>query len=78
MSLTGTLVNTRAIIAGGLRGVSSGKGFPERIKTIMVQAFGLSILLVGIERARAVTDLIVTISCMLFSAITGELLRAEY
>jgi len=76
--LTGTLVNTGAIVAGGLIGVSVGKRLPARIKTIMVQALGLSVVLVGIQMALAVTDLIVTIGCMLVGAITGELIRIEY
>jgi len=76
--LTGTLVNTGAILAGGLIGISIGKRLPDRIKTIMVQALGLSVLLVGIQMALAVTDLIVTIGCMLVGAITGELIRIEY
>lgn len=76
--MTGTLVNTGAIVAGGLIGVSIGKHLPERIKTIMVQALGLSVVLVGIQMALAVTDLIVTIGCMLAGAITGELIRIEY
>jgi len=76
--LNGTLVNTAAIIAGGLIGISAGGYLPERIKTIMVQALGLSVLLVGIQMALTVTDLIVTIGCMLVGAITGELLRIEY
>jgi len=76
--LNGTLVNTAAIIAGGLIGISVGKHLPDRIKTIMVQALGLSVLLVGIQMALTVTDLIVTIGCMLVGAVTGELLRIEY
>ncbi len=76
--MTGTLVNTGAIIAGGLIGVSAGKRLPGRIKTIMVQALGLSVVLVGVQMALAVTDLIVTIGCMLVGAITGELVRIEY
>ena len=76
--MNGTLVNTAAIIAGGLIGISVGKHLPDRIKTIMVQALGLSVLLVGIQMALTVTDLIVTIGCMLVGAVTGELLRIEY
>ncbi len=76
--MTGTLVNTGAIIAGSLIGISVGKHLPERIKTIMVQALGLSVLLVGIKMALDVTDLIVTIGCMLLGAVTGELIRIEY
>lgn len=75
--MTGTLVNTGAIVAGGLIGVSVGRRLPERVKTIMVQALGLSVVLVGIQMALAVTDLIVTIGCMLAGAVTGEVIRIE-
>lgn len=78
MFLNGTLVNTAAIIAGGLIGISAGGYLPERIKTIMVQALGLSVVLVGLKMALSVTDLIVTIGCLLVGAITGELIRIEY
>ncbi len=76
--MTGTLVNTGAVIAGGLIGVSLGKRLPERVKLIMMQALGLSVVLVGIKMALTVTDLIVTIGCMLVGAITGELIRIEF
>ncbi|MFO8163155.1 MAG: DUF554 domain-containing protein [Thermodesulfobacteriota bacterium] len=76
--MTGTLVNTGVIIAGGLIGVTIRKRLPERIKTIMIQALGLSVVLVGIQMALAVTDLIVTMGCMLVGAITGELIRIEH
>ncbi len=76
--MNGTLVNTAAIIVGGLIGISAGGYLPERIKTIMVQALGLSVVLVGLKMALSVTDLIVTIGCLLVGAITGELIRIEY
>ncbi len=76
--MNGTLVNTAAIIAGGLIGISVGGSLPERIKNIMIQALGLSVLLVGMKMALTVTDLIVTIGCMLVGAVTGELIRIEY
>jgi len=78
MSLNGTLVNTAAIIAGGLIGISVGGYLPERIKNIMIQALGLSVLLVGMQMALTVTDLIVTIGCMLVGGVTGELIQIEY
>ncbi len=75
--MTGTLVNAGAVVVGSFIGVSVGKYLPERIKTIMVQALGLSVLLVGIEMALEVTDLIATIGCVLAGALTGEVIRIE-
>ena len=40
--MTGTFVNAGAILAGGLIGLAAGRRLPERVKTIPVQALGLS------------------------------------
>jgi len=48
---TGTLVNIIAIIAGGALGVYLKKGIPERFKTTIMQAIGLSVVIVGISGA---------------------------
>lgn len=48
---TGTIVNIIAIIAGGAIGVILKKGIPERFKTTIMQAIGLSVVIVGISGA---------------------------
>lgn len=48
---TGTLINIIAIIAGGAIGVILKKGIPERFKTTIMQAIGLSVVIVGISGA---------------------------
>jgi uncharacterized membrane protein YqgA involved in biofilm formation len=75
--LTGTIVNTGAILAGSLIGISTGKFLPERIKTIAVQALGLSVVLIGLKMALSGKEPIVTIGCVLLGAITGELIKIE-
>ncbi|MDP4093964.1 MAG: DUF554 domain-containing protein [Bacillota bacterium] len=45
----GTLVNTAAIIAGGTAGTFIKKGLPERFKNTVMQAIGLSVLIIGIS-----------------------------
>lgn len=47
----GTLVNVIAIIIGGALGVILKKGIPERFKTTIMQAIGLSVVIVGISGA---------------------------
>jgi hypothetical protein len=47
----GTLVNAAAIIAGGLAGIFIKKGLPEKYKSIIMQAIGLSVLFIGISGA---------------------------
>jgi len=75
--LIGTFANTGAILAGSLIGISAGKYLPERIKTIIMQALGLSVVLIGLKMALSGRDPIVAIGCVLLGAITGELIRIE-
>lgn len=75
--MTGTLVNTGAILAGSLIGISAGKFLPERIKTIAMQALGLSVVLIGLKMALSGKEPIVAIGCVLLGAITGELIKIE-
>lgn len=75
--MKGTLVNTGAIIAGSLIGISAGRLLPERIKTIVVHALGLSVVFIGLKMAISGKETIVIIGCVLVGAITGELLRIE-
>lgn len=75
--MTGTIVNTGAILAGSFIGISAGKFLPERIKTIAVQALGLSVVLIGLKMALSGKEPIVIIGCVLLGAITGELIKIE-
>ena len=75
--MKGTLVNTAAIIAGSIIGISAGRFLPERIKTIVVHALGLAVVFIGIKMAISGREPIVIIGCVLFGAITGELIRIE-
>lgn len=47
----GTIVNTAAIILGGVSGTFIKSGLPQRYKNIIMQAIGLSVLVVGISGA---------------------------
>ena len=49
--MIGTLVNTGAVVIGGAIGLAAGTRLPERIKTILMQALGLSVLAVGLRMA---------------------------
>jgi len=75
--LKGTIVNAAAIVAGGLVGVLAGYRLPERVKTILMQALGLSTLLIGLQMALSASSVIPTIGCLLLGALTGELARIE-
>lgn len=55
----------------------AGKRLPERVKTIVMQALGLSVVLIGLKMALSGKDPIVAIGCVILGAITGELIRIE-
>ena len=75
--MTGTLVNTGAVVVGSLLGVVIGKRLPDRIKTIVMQALGLSVILIGLQMALSGTRPRLVIGSLLLGAITGELLDIE-
>jgi uncharacterized membrane protein YqgA involved in biofilm formation len=75
--LTGTIVNAGAILVGGLIGLAAAGRIPERVKTILMQALGLSTLIIGLQMALSAREVIPIVSSLLLGALTGELLRIE-
>ena len=75
--MTGTFVNTGAVVAGSLLGVMIGKRLPDRIKTIVMQALGLSVILIGLQMALSGTRPLLVIGSILLGALTGELMDIE-
>jgi uncharacterized membrane protein YqgA involved in biofilm formation len=68
----GSLVNGAAIVVGGLLGLMLHGRFPDRIRVIMFQALGLSILLIGLKMALTMNAPILVVVSMLIGAVIGE------
>ncbi len=75
--MTGTLVNTAAVVAGSLAGAVIGKRLPDRVKSIVMQALGLSVVLIGLQMALSGTRPLLVIGSLLAGAVTGELMNIE-
>lgn len=75
--MTGTIVNAGTILVGGLIGLAAAGRIPERVKTILMQALGLSTLIIGLQMALSAREVIPIVSSLLLGALTGELLRIE-
>ncbi len=75
--MIGTVVNTGAVVVGSLIGVAVGSRLPDRIKTILMQALGLSVLLIGFQMALSGHRTLLVIGSLLLGALTGELLQLE-
>ena len=76
--MIGTLVNAGAIAVGGLLGVRVGHRLAERFKTILMQALGLSVVLIGLQMALSGQRPLLAVGCLLLGAVTGEALRIEH
>lgn len=74
---TGSLVNAAAIIAGSLIGALLHGRFPERVRTIVFQGLGLCVLLIGVQMALKVDNILILIFSVLLGGIIGELLDLE-
>lgn len=89
MTGLGTIVNAAAIIAGGVSGALLRSGLPERFRETVMQALGLSIIMIGLSGALQGIYVVTAggklsreyIMLMIFSlvggAIIGELLNIE-
>jgi uncharacterized protein len=75
--VTGTFVNTGAVLAGSLVGLAAGKHLPERLKITVMQALGLAVILIGLQMALSGKEPLTSICCLLLGSFTGELLRIE-
>ncbi|MFP4070914.1 MAG: DUF554 domain-containing protein [Desulfovibrionales bacterium] len=73
----GTLVNVLAIIVGSLIGTLFNKSLSERMRTIVFQGLGLCVIIIGIQMALTVQELLILVFSILLGAVTGEALNLE-
>ena len=71
----GTLVNTLAVVAGSLVGLLLQRKFPESIRTICFQGLGLCTLLIGMQMALQVDNILILIFSVLIGGVAGESLN---
>jgi uncharacterized membrane protein YqgA involved in biofilm formation len=76
-TMTGTLVNAAAIIAGGLIGLCLQKGIQARFKATIMQAISLTVILIGIRSALNANNLLEVIVCMALGSLIGEAMGIE-
>lgn len=84
----GTIINTLAIIAGGLVGLLFGKAMNEKIKDSLCKACGVCVLFIGmsgaLEKMFSVSDgkivsgyAMLLIGCVCIGTLFGELINLE-
>lgn len=75
--MRGTLVNVVAVLVGSGIGLSVGNRLPERMQRIITTGLGLSTLLIGVQMALKVQNMLVVIASMVIGGVVGELLEIE-
>ena len=75
--MVGTFVNTLAIVAGSLLGVSLRRGISDAYKESVIAAIGLAVLLIGFKSALQTNDLLLVIISLALGAVIGEILKIE-
>jgi Uncharacterized membrane protein, possible Na+ channel or pump len=76
-NMWGTLVNAAAIIAGGALGTFLNRNLPERYQSIVFQAMGLFVAVLGISMAIKMQQMLLCVLALLLGGLLGECLRLD-
>lgn len=71
------MVNVVAVLVGSGIGLAVGNRLPERLQRIITTGLGLSTLLIGMQMALKVQNMLVLIASMVIGGLVGELLGIE-
>ena len=75
--MLGTIVNTVAVILGGLIGLIAKKGLPERLSDAVFKALGLCTLYIGISGSLKGENTLILILSMVLGVLLGEALDLD-
>jgi len=75
--ITGTLINTATVIAGGAIGVFLGNRLPEKMRQTVLSGIGLMTLVLGMTMAIQTKNALIPLFSILLGGIVGEALRIE-
>ncbi|MEA1940554.1 MAG: DUF554 domain-containing protein [Candidatus Caldatribacteriota bacterium] len=75
--MEGTIVNVIAIIIGCSIGFLLRSRFPEKIRKIIMQALGLSSLLIGMQMALKTSNILLVIFSLVIGGLIGEIIGIE-
>ncbi|MBN1883477.1 MAG: DUF554 domain-containing protein [Deltaproteobacteria bacterium] len=75
--MKGTIVNVIAVVAGSLVGLFFARFVTERIRQVIMQGLGLSVMLIGISMALQTNNLLIVAGSMVLGGILGEVLDIE-
>ena len=75
--MRGTLVNAAAILIGSGIGLAAGNRLPERMHRVITTGLGLSTILIGVQMALHVQNVLLVIASTVVGGVLGEWLDIE-
>lgn len=75
--MLGTIVNSAAIVLGGLLGLLFGRALPEKMKSTVIQGIGLAVLLIGVSMALETKNPLIVIASLVLGGLIGEWIDIE-
>ncbi len=75
--MTGTIINTIAILIGGSVGIALGNRLPQKIRETVMHGLGLVTMLVGISMALESQNILIVMGSVLLGGVLGEWWRIE-
>lgn len=73
----GTVVNSIAVIVGGLMGLLLGKGIKEDSRNTLMDGIGLSLMVIGITSGIKSENVLLLVSSIVIGAMIGERVNIE-
>ncbi len=75
--MTGTIINTIAVIVGGTLGSLLGARLPDKVRQIVIQGVGLVVIVVGVQMALKTQNILIVLGSILVGGIIGEWWRID-
>lgn len=75
--MTGTLLNTVAVLIGGGLGTLLGQRLPDKMRDTVMHGLGLVTLLTGLRMALGTANILIVMGSILLGGVIGEWLRIE-
>lgn len=75
--MLGTIVNTIAILLGGVLGLIFRRGISDRFKNTVMQGLGLSVFMIGLAGALRSENILLLIFSMVIGSLVGEAMNIE-
>ena len=75
--VTGTLVNTATVLAGGTLGSFLGAGLPVKMKETVITGMSLVVIVLGVQMALGTGNILIVLGSISLGGITGEMLGIQ-